>query len=123
MNFIKARAVREDNGIDLQIGAAKLLAMPAPDRLPDNGEVIAGIRPERIGLMPASEAGVAASVELVEPTGVATVVHVSIAGQQLKLFTTERLQLAGGQPVSLAIKPADVCLFDPADGERLRLPK
>ena len=123
MNFIKVRALRQDKGIGLQVGAINLFAMPAPDRLPDDGEVIAGIRPERIGLFPASEAGVAATVELVEPTGVATVVYVNIAGQQLKLFTTERLQLAVGQPVSLAIKPADVCLFDPADGERLRLPK
>ncbi|WP_144222393.1 ABC transporter ATP-binding protein [Mesorhizobium amorphae] len=123
MNFITVRALRQDKGIDLQVGATTLLAMPAPDRLPDNGEVIAGIRPERIGLLPAGEAGVTATIELVEPTGVATVVHANIAGQQLKLFTTERLQLAVGQPVSLAIKPADVCLFDPADGERLRLPK
>ncbi len=123
MNFITVRALRQDKGIDLLVGATTLLAMPAPDRLPDNGEVIAGIRPERIGLLPAGEAGVTATVELVEPTGVATVVHANIAGQQLKLFTTERLQLAVGQPVSLAIKPADVCLFDPADGERLRLPK
>jgi multiple sugar transport system ATP-binding protein len=123
MNFITVRALRQDKGIDLQVGATTLLAMPAPDRLPDNGEVIAGIRPERIGLLPAGEAGVTATVELVEPTGVATVVHANIAGQQLKLFTTERLQLAVGQPVSLAIKAADVCLFDPADGERLRLPK
>ena len=123
MNFITARALRQDKGIDLQVGATSLLAMPAPDGLPDNGEVIAGIRPERIGLLPAGEAGVAATVELVEPTGVATVVHANIAGQQLKLFTTERLRLTVGQPVALAIKPADVCLFDPANGERLRLPK
>ena len=44
--------------------------------------------------------GAAARVDLIEPTGLGTVVHLLVGGQDLKLFTTERPKLDAGRHCS-----------------------
>ena len=80
-----------------------------------------GLRPERIRLVPLAE-GWAARVDLVEPTGLGTVVHLDLGGQHLKLFTTDRPSIKVGEQVGLRAAPGDICLFEPASGLRLRRP-
>jgi multiple sugar transport system ATP-binding protein len=62
----------------------------------------------------------AARIELLEPTGLGTVVHLQLSGQQLKAFTTHRLTLTINALVTLTVQPADLLLFDPDSGSRLR---
>ncbi|HET9389323.1 MAG TPA: TOBE domain-containing protein, partial [Steroidobacteraceae bacterium] len=83
------------------------------------GRVTLGLRPERIALA-APSAGTPARVDIVEPMGLGTVVHVSVAEQHLKVFTTGRVELRPGDTVGLGIQPPDLLLFDPRTGERLR---
>jgi multiple sugar transport system ATP-binding protein len=119
MNFLDAQLVPGEGGGELRIGEDVLARMPLPAGRPSGGAVTAGIRPERVRLAAPGE-GLPAHVDLVEATGVATVVHVEVAGRTLTLFTTERPHLSVGEMTAVRVEPEDVRLFDPQSGIRLR---
>jgi multiple sugar transport system ATP-binding protein len=54
-----------------------------------------------------------------EPTGLGTILHLRIAGQRLKVFTTERVTAGVEERVGISVNAADVLLFDPGTGLRL----
>jgi multiple sugar transport system ATP-binding protein len=118
MNFIDAEATPAGGALEVRAGNTLLATLPHP---PGSltGKVVAAIRPERISLASNGSGGVAAVADLVEPTGLGTVVHLSLAGQPIKLFTTERPTLALNERVQLKIPAGDIRLFSPADGKRL----
>ncbi|WP_413988031.1 ABC transporter ATP-binding protein [Labrys okinawensis] len=118
MNFLNAE-VAPASGADgqmLKVGDTPLATLPGKG-LPSS--VIVGIRPERVVLSSAGD--VPARVDLIEPTGLGTVAHLQIGGQDLKLFTTERPQITVGEMVKLAITSGDLRLFDPGSGARIRM--
>jgi multiple sugar transport system ATP-binding protein len=119
MNFLDAGLRASAQGLDVEVGGVSLgrVAIPADPR--GNRRVMLGIRPERV-LLTDTGFGPPATVDLIEPTGLGTVVHLDLAGQPLKLFTTARLALAAGVAVALQIQPADLLLFDRETGVRLR---
>ena len=118
MNFLNAvvAPVSGSDGQILKVGDTELATLPG-SRLPSS--VVVGIRPERVLLSAAGN--VPAHVDLVEPTGLGTVVHLQIGGQDLKLFTTERPHLSVGETVKVSIAPTDLRLFDTGSGVRIRL--
>ena len=118
MNFIDAEAIPAGNALEVHAGDALLAKLPRVSAAL-NGKVVAAIRPERISLETGGNEGVAAVADLVEPTGIGTVVHLSLAGQSIKLFTTERPILAVNERVQLRISASDVRLFSSIDGRRL----
>ncbi|HEY3786478.1 MAG TPA: sn-glycerol-3-phosphate ABC transporter ATP-binding protein UgpC [Steroidobacteraceae bacterium] len=127
MNFLEARvdgsAVRIGDitvadGRSANLGSGDL-GRRAPQAPASGSRVTVGLRPERIAIM-APSAGTSARVDLVEPTGLGNVVHVSVADQHLKVFTTERIALRPGELVGLGVQAADILLFDPGTGVRLR---
>ena len=120
MNFLDARARRGAHGIAITVGGTAFCTLPQSLSLPEDGHVKVGIRPERIRIGAIGGEGVDAAVDMVETTGAASVAHLDLAGQPLKVFTTERLQFAQGQRVPLAFDTGHVCLFDGASGDRLR---
>ncbi|MBN9270979.1 MAG: TOBE domain-containing protein, partial [Mesorhizobium sp.] len=120
MNFLDARARRGEHGIAITVGGTAFCTLPQSLSLPEDGHVKIGIRPERIRIGASGGEGVDAAVDMVETTGAASVAHLDLAGQPLKVFTTERLQFAQGQRVPLAFDTGHVCLFDGASGDRLR---
>jgi len=120
MNFLDAVvAERGAAGTAVRVGAVELGPVAAAANLPPGRPVVLGMRPERIQLESADR-GVPASVELVEPTGLGTIIHLILAGRSVKLFTTARLSLRSGESVGLLMRPADLLLFDPQSGARLR---
>jgi multiple sugar transport system ATP-binding protein len=62
----------------------------------------------------------AAQIDLLEPTGLGTVLHLRLAEQRIKVFTTERLTAGIRDAVNIAVQSRDLLLFDPDSGERLR---
>ncbi|HTN97915.1 MAG TPA: TOBE domain-containing protein, partial [Nordella sp.] len=120
MNFLAATARRVETGIALTVGGAPFCTLPQALALPEDGKVTVGIRPERLRIGLGEGQMVQATADLVETTGAANIVHVVLAGHSVKVFTTERLQLAQNEPVPLVIDTQAVCLFDPASGNRLR---
>ena len=121
MNFLDGMlAVVDGTGTaSVRVGDAVLATIPLPAGLTAEAPVTLGIRPERLRLG-APSTGTAAVVDLMEPTGLASVVHLALGGQAVKLFTTDRLSLAVGEPVALSLAPSDLLLFDPDTGQRLR---
>jgi len=103
----------------VRVGGAVLATVARPAGSSTGAPVTLGIRPERLRIGPAGT-GAAAVVDLVEPTGLASVIHLDLGGQGLKVFTTDRPRLSVGEPVGLVVAPADLLLFDHETGQRLR---
>jgi multiple sugar transport system ATP-binding protein len=120
MNFLQARLRPAGAGMDLLVGDVTLGRSARPIGVAQASEVVAGVRPERVVLVPEGHDGVQARVDLLEPTGLGTVAHLMIGGQDLKLFTTDRMKAVIGATVKVTIAAEDFRLFDPATGERLR---
>ncbi len=79
-------------------------------------DVLWGARPESI--VPAAD-GFDGKIEVVEPTGPDTQLLVLVAGAPLVVLLRSRTRAAAGQSVALGIDPAEVHLFDAADGARI----
>ena len=82
----------------------------------DGTSVTVGIRPEHVAI--SSAGGVAAPVDLVEPTGFGTILHLRAFGTDLKAFTLERQTVRVGENLPVALPPERLHLFD-AQGIRL----
>jgi multiple sugar transport system ATP-binding protein len=100
MNLLPATYRAQDGGAFLEIDGHRLPVPPRPD-VPDATAVTAGIRPEDIVLdvTSAEEGVVDGRVELVEPMGLGTIVHVAALGSAIKAFTLDRAE----HPVGSAI--------------------
>ena len=120
MNFLDGRLrphPAASGSAAVEVGGISLAHVRCPPGLRE-GRAIIGLRPERL-LLSAGADAVPATVESVEPTGVASIVHLTLAGQPLRVFTTLRLPLKAGEAAALRIDPSDLLLFDPASGRRL----
>jgi len=93
----------------------------------DERPVIAGVRPERLRLVSeehgepaAGEVGLSMTVTAVENLG-GEEIAIGQVGEQRVCFRGERpLAVTAGQPVRLRCPAADLRLFDPGSGRRLR---
>jgi multiple sugar transport system ATP-binding protein len=115
MNFLNG-IVRD--GIEVMVGPERLAQIAPAHVAPADGRVTVGIRPERVSLSAPTQ-GTISQIDLLEPTGLGTILHLRIAGQRLKVFTTERVTAGVGERVGICVKAADVLLFDPGTGLRL----
>ncbi len=124
MNFIEATLVHEREAAahathsSVMVGTLRLGSVQHAGTVRKDGRVTVGIRPERIALGKAS--GLATQIDLLEPTGLGTVLHLRLAGQRIKAFTTERLAAGTKDAVNIELQPRDLLLFDPDSGVRLR---
>src|SRR4051812_13316960 len=82
----------------------------------DGAPVTLGIRPEHVAVGGAGEVG--APVDLVEPTGFGTILHLRAFGSDLKAFTLERRTAQVGETTRVAMPPDRLHLFD-AEGQRV----
>jgi multiple sugar transport system ATP-binding protein len=93
------------------------ITVPVGDRtdLSDGSTVTTGIRPEHVAIL--GEGGLAASVELIEPTGFGIIVHAMLDGLPIKIFTQDRAVMEAGRDIRIAFPKERLHLFD-ADGRR-----
>jgi multiple sugar transport system ATP-binding protein len=125
MNFIDASLVPERaaaGGVThsaVMLGSERLGLVQHAGAVRKEGRVTVGIRPERITLG-TPETTLATQIDLLEPTGLGTVLHLRLAGQRVKMFTTERLTAGVKDAVGIAVHSRDLLLFDPDTGVRLR---
>ncbi len=113
MNFLDATYI--DGGVRLKDGTVVPLA--APLSLPNGAKVTLGIRPEHVVI--ASEGGLNANVELVEPTGFGIILHLSLHGLPFKIFTLDRAALTSGPTINVSFPAQHLHVFD-ADGTRAK---
>ncbi|HET8728433.1 MAG TPA: TOBE domain-containing protein, partial [Alphaproteobacteria bacterium] len=115
MNFLPGTRVA--GGVRLEDGSLLPLGPGAPGR--EGAEIVCGIRPETVAIAPDGADGVPAEVEVVEPTGLATLLFCRLAGQQVCVFTMDRPAVERGQTVRLLPDPGKIHLFDRATEQRL----
>ena len=116
MNFLRGACTRSGSGSALRVGEA-LLPLPDALRLAEGAPILAGLRPEHVKIA-VDGAGLPGRVELIEPMGVTTLVHVAAAGEALKVLSFDRLKIEVGMPVGLQIAAEQLHLFDPATEQR-----
>ncbi|MEO8858622.1 MAG: sn-glycerol-3-phosphate ABC transporter ATP-binding protein UgpC [Burkholderiaceae bacterium] len=80
------------------------------------GEVVYGVRPEHFVLDPA---GVALTVQVIEPTGAETQVMASLAGQTVIAVFRERIAARPGETLHVSLRAERAHLFDAASGARI----
>jgi multiple sugar transport system ATP-binding protein len=117
MNFLRGACTRSDSGSALRVGDA-LLPLPDALRLAQGTPIVAGLRPEHVKIA-VDGAGLPGRVELIEPMGLTTLVHVAAAGEALKVLSFDRLKIEVGMPVGLQIAAEQLHLFDPATEQRV----
>ncbi|PZQ50047.1 MAG: sugar ABC transporter ATP-binding protein [Rhodovulum sulfidophilum] len=84
--------------------------------LPPGTRLVAGVRPEHVRV---GDEGCEARVELVEHTGLDTLLVVTAGGQSVRALTRERLAVRRGETVRISVAPERLHLFDAQGHARL----
>jgi multiple sugar transport system ATP-binding protein len=118
MNMLSG-TLKRSNGT-AWVETANTLRLPLPAAAPGtDGQMVAyGVRPEHFALSNAPEA-IAATVEVVEQTGIDMLVFARVDGAPLCGLFRERHDFTPGQPIRLMPQLKAVHLFDAKTGERI----
>jgi multiple sugar transport system ATP-binding protein len=106
MNFLKARA----DGAKLTFANGDHLTCAA--RLGPT-DVVVGVRPEHLLPDAGSEQGLSGIVQVVEPLGADTLVHLEIMGEAFTARVDPFLHPKPGETMRFRVEPARLRLFDP----------
>ena len=85
---------------------------PAVGRLPPGSEVTLGIRPRSVELVGEAQAdSLSADVDLVEPMGAETLLHVVGPGRELRVVVDQHVKAGIGERLHLRFKPGQTHVF------------
>jgi multiple sugar transport system ATP-binding protein len=119
MNFLPATLVGPaEGGVRFRVGAQEAIVAvdPGVSRIPAGSPVTLGIRPRGLELVPESAAGsLVARVDLIEPMGAETLVHLVEGGHELRLVVDHRVPVEVGSRVRVRPRPAQTHVFDAAE--------
>lgn len=113
MNFINGRVQSGDRGACVEVNNRLVLPLGERDGIAAGKEVIYGIRPENITLCDlADEGALPLQVSLVEPTGLSELIHGTLQGIPLMIYSTLRSGAQAGDTLGITLDVARVQLFD-----------
>ena len=118
MNLIAGTVAESEAGPVVDVGNGLTLPIAPGRAAPPGAEVVYGLRPEHLRFGD-GQAGLPATVTLVEPAGFETHLHADIGGHVVRVISTERLDVVPGDPVALVPDAARAHLFDSETGKRL----
>jgi len=119
MNFIEGTLQRDGARAWVGTQGGAELAVD-PDCAAEAGQpVVYGIRPEAINIDLDPGNGVPATVDVVEPTGLSTLIYADVDGVSTCAYTMDRLTFDHGQTVGLVPDRNKAHLFDASTGVRL----
>ena len=105
-------------------GSERSAALPRA-RAPEGRQVVVGIRPEDLEMTSARDADVQARVDVVEPLGRESLLHLVAIGEpgdpvvELQALTGPGTAIEPGSKVGLRLRRERIHLFDPATEERI----
>ena len=123
MNLIEGRLDAAGGAMTFGRDGLHLVTLPAsaPGVVPPAGEVTLGIRPQDVRLDDASGVtGVRARIEVVEPLGHSSIVHLSAGGLRLVAVAAADARPRAGDTVTATLRPDRVHLFEAGSGLVLR---
>ena len=118
MNFIPATVGADGKSLVLDLGSPQSIALDRP--IPTASDLIVGLRPEHLRLVPDHEAKIRLPVGVVESTGSMTYIT-SASKSEINVVVSERQSLRHGETMSLGFDPAHLHLFDAANETRIDL--
>jgi multiple sugar transport system ATP-binding protein len=119
MNLVTGKVDATDGLVAFRSGTLTVRLDPSRAGLADR-DVVLGFRPEHVSLTGEGAPGsFAAEVVVIEPTGTETLLNLKVGEETLLAVFRERLDIAPGQPVTLAVDPAHTHLFDRQSGARI----
>ena len=116
MNFFEGRYLVSGDHADLRLPNGTTLPVCKRDGLESGSAATLGIRPEHVIL--ADTGALEAKVDLIEPTGFGIIMHVTIHGIPMKIFTQDRGMLTPGPVVRVDLPQDRLHLFD-SEGKRV----
>ncbi len=117
MNILDGEVTQSGGGLVVKLtGSDVTLPVPADTALSPGRKVKYGVRPESFSL---SDAGLRAEVVVTEPTGSETQVFMRLAGHDIVGVFRERVQVARGDTLGLAVQPGAIHLFDAETEQRI----
>ncbi|WP_262297866.1 ABC transporter ATP-binding protein [Microvirga sesbaniae] len=95
--------------------------MPVSDRIQgrDGQAVRVGVRPEDVQVSTRGEGDHTGQIELVEPMGLGTILHIRTVSSALKAFVLERAHYQIGTDVAFSLPAPKLHIFDAQTGQRL----
>ena len=103
MTFIDVDIAAADGGIALTRAGTRLVTLPPHGGAEPGSAAILGIRPEHVTLAGPAE-GFPATVDYVEHTGLATIVHADVGGVRLRAFGLDRPDVRPGEAIHMRIR-------------------
>jgi len=116
MNFLEGQVRRANGGREISLGRDLAVPLPPDVRAQDGQKVLFGTRPEHLGL---GDAGLAADVVVVEPTGADTQLYCEVGGHDVVVVLRDRTSCRAGDRIHLVPDLAKAHVFDAASGQRL----
>ena len=110
------RFVLHQDGLDCPLG--EIILPPGRQLAPSASELLLCIRPEHVRITPAQDARLAATVDLVEPTGPEDIVTLRI-GNHPAVVRRPAGDVAQGSTVGVVLDAGEAMLFEPVSGQRL----
>jgi len=118
MNFIPATIGADGKSLVLDLESPQAIALDRP--IPTASNLIVGLRPEHLRLVPDHEAKIRLPVGVVESTGSMTYIT-SASQSEINVVVSERQSLRHGETMSLGFDQAHLHLFDAVTETRIDL--
>jgi multiple sugar transport system ATP-binding protein len=125
-SFIGSPAINILDGILRYDGEHRLITLRSGEQIPaaphvqghDGQAVKVGFRPEDVQISRQAEGGFMGHVELVEPMGLGTIVHIGTTHYALKAFVLERVDRIVGTSIAYRLPASKLHIFDAKTGQR-----
>ena len=111
MNMLKGEVTSQG----VRMASGTLLPLPTSHGARAGQKIIYGIRPEHLGL----GQGIAAKVNVTEPTGPEIHIYAELGGQEVCAITDDRVRYPRGSAIELAPRLDKVHLFDSETGKAI----
>ncbi len=116
INLLDGKIVREGGSLVVRLDEATL-PIPGLTDSQEGTDIVLGIRPHQLSID--SEGPISATIKVVEPTGVETILSTKFGHQDLVFQTSRQVLPRPNETVRLSVDLDAALLFDKATGERL----